>query len=246
MMHVTYIRYEILRSFRNWRFLILTLAIPIVLYYSVASAEKSHPLQGIAFNIAFMSSMATLGAMSAVISSGIVISGERSMGWTRQMRITPLGTPTYLGTKVLVCYLRAILVIAAMCVAGITLGVHLPAHDWAVMIGLLLAGIVPFTVLGILLGHLLTTDSATIALSGTVMIFGLLGGAYGIQLASSGILFDIIKGIPSFWLAQAGKAALRLDNWPAEGWIVMGVWTAVLLPLAVLAYQRGAHRQLSI
>lgn len=242
MMHVTYIRYEILRNFRNWRFLVLSLAFPIVLYYSVASAQKSHKLQGIAFPIAFMSSMATLGAMSAVMLSGIIIAGERSMGWTRQMRITPLGAATYVGTKVLACYLRAILVIAAMCVAGITLGVHLPAHKWAVMTGLLLAGLVPFTVLGILLGHLLTTDSSAVALAGTVMIFALLGGVYGFQLASTGTLFDIIKGIPSFWLAQAGKAALRLDNWPAEGWIVMGVWTAVLLPLAVLAYQGGTRR----
>jgi ABC-2 type transport system permease protein len=110
------------------------------------------------------------------------------------------------------------------------------------MTGLLLAGLVPFTVLGILLGHLLTTDSSVVALAGTVMIFALLGGVYGFQLASTGTLLDIIKGIPSFWLAQAAKAALRLDNWPAEGWIVTGVWTAILLPLAVLAYQGGTRR----
>jgi ABC-2 type transport system permease protein len=111
-----------------------------------------------------------------------------------------------------------------------------------VMIGLLLVGIIPFTLLGILLGHVLTSDSSAIALSGTVLIFGLLGGVYGVQLANSGPVFDIIKGIPSFWLAQASKAALRLDNWPAEGWIVMAAWTAVLLPLAVFAYLRSTQR----
>jgi len=238
----TYVRYEVLRNFRNWRFLVLSLAFPLVLYYSVASANKSHKLQDIAFPIAFMTSMATLGAMASVISSCTVIASERSLGWTRQMRITPLGTATYFGAKVLAGYLRAILVIALLCVAGITLGVHMPAHKWAVMIGLLLAGLVPFTVLGILLGHLLTSDSSAIAMSGTVMIFALLGGVYGFQLANTGTLLDIIKGIPSFWLTQAGKAAIRLDNWPAEGWIVIAVWTAALLPLAVLAYQRDTHR----
>jgi ABC-2 type transport system permease protein len=79
-------------------------------------------------------------------------------------------------------------------------------------------------------------------MSGTVMIFSLLGGVYGFQLAHGGTLLDVIKGVPSFWLAQAAKAALRLDNWPAEGWIVMAAWTAVLLPLAVLAYQRDTRR----
>jgi ABC-2 type transport system permease protein len=243
MTRFTYVRYELLRNFRNWRFLILSLAFPLVLYYSVASANRANgKLQGIAFPLAWMTSMATLGAMASVISSCTVISAERSAGWTRQMRITPLGTGTYFGAKVLAGYLRAILTIALLCAAGLTLGVHMPAQNWAVMIGLLLAGLVPFTVLGILLGHLLASDSSAIALSGTVMIFALLGGVYGFQLAHAGTLLDIIKGIPSFWLAQAGKAALRLGNWPAEGWIVMAAWTAVLLPLAVLTYRRDTRR----
>jgi ABC-2 type transport system permease protein len=243
MTRLTYVRYELLRNFRNWRFLIMSFAFPLVLYYSVASANKtSGKLQGIAFPLAWMASMATLGAMSSVISSCSVISAERSTGWTRQMRITPLGTGTYFGAKVLAGYLRAILAIALLCTAGLTLGVRMPAHNWAVTIGLLLAGLVPFTVLGILLGHLLAADSSAIALSGTVLIFGLLGGVYGFQLAKSGTLLDIIEATPSFWLAQAGKAALRLDNWPTEGWIVTAAWTAVLLPLAILAYQRDTRR----
>ena len=75
------------------------------------------------------------------------------------MRITPLRTGAYFGAKVLNGYLRALLTIALMCLAGTALGVRLPA-EWLTVIGLLLVGLIPFAVLGILLGHLIGPDSA--------------------------------------------------------------------------------------
>lgn len=242
MNSLTYVRYEVLRNFRNWRFLFLSLAFPLVLYNIVAGANKHAKFQDIAFPLAFMAAMATLGAMSSVISSSSVIAAERATGWTRQMRITPLGTVTYFGAKVLCGYLRAVLVIALVCLSAVALGVRLPTDKWAAIVGLLLVGIVPFAVLGILLGHLLAADSSAIALGGIVTLFALLGGVYGFQVATSGPLLDLIKGIPSFWLAQAAKAATRQGDWPAEGWIVIAVWTAALIPLAFLAYQRDTRR----
>jgi ABC-2 type transport system permease protein len=241
-MHFTYIRYELLRNIRNWRFLILSLAFPLVLYYGVAGANQNKQFSGISFSLGFMTAMMTLGTMASVVSTCVVIASERSGGWTRQMRIMPLGAGTYIGTKALSAYLRAILTIALMSLAGVSLGVRLPADKWATMIGLLLIGLIPFTVLGILLGHVLAADTGGVALGGVVTLFSLLGGVYGFQIASSGAGFDIIKGIPSFWLVQAAKASVRLGNWPAEGWIVVAAWTAVLTPLAVLLYLRDKRR----
>jgi ABC-2 type transport system permease protein len=242
MMQVTYVRYEILRSIRNWRFLILSLVFPLILYYSIAGANKDNKFQGISFDISFMAAMIALGTMAAVISGCIVIATERSTGWTRQMRITPLGVVAYLGAKVLSAYLRAALTVVLVCLAGVSLGVKLSADQWLTMAGLSLVGLVPFTVLGIVLGHVLPADSAGVAVGGTVTLFALLGGAYGFQIASSGVMFEVIKGIPSFWLVQAAKAAIRLGDWPAEGWIVIAAWTAALIPLAVLAYRRDTQR----
>jgi hypothetical protein len=52
----------------------------------------------------------------------------------------------------------------------------------------------------------------------------------------------VIKGLPSYWLVQAGKTALGGSDWPAEGWAVVAIWTAALIPLAVLAYRRDTSR----
>jgi ABC-2 type transport system permease protein len=242
MIRTTYLRYEVLRNFRNWRFLFLTLAFPLVLYLAVASANRHATFNGIAFTVYFMAAMATLGTMAAVVSSAAVIAADRSTGWTRQMRITPLTVGTYFGARVLNGYLRAVLTIVLVGLAGTALGVRLSATEWVTVVGLLLVGLIPFAVLGILLGHLLKADSSAVAMGGIVTLFALLGGVYGFQIAKSGPMFQVIKAIPSYWLVQAAKAAIGHGGWPAEGWIVIAVWTLLLAALAVFVYQRDTHR----
>jgi ABC-2 type transport system permease protein len=239
---VIYLRYEVLRNFRNWRFLFLSLAFPLVLYLAVAGANRHTTFGGIAFTVYFMAAMATMGTMSAVVSSAAVIATDRSTGWTRQLRITPLTVGTYFGTRVLTGYLRAALTILVVCLAGTALGVRLSASQWVTVVGLLLVGLIPFAALGILLGHLLKADSSAVAMGGILTLFGLLGGVYGFQIAKSGVMFQVIKAIPSYWLVQAGKSAVSHGGWPAEGWIVIAVWTLLLTALAVSVYQRDTHR----
>ena len=238
----TYTRYEVLRSFRNWRFVVFTLAFPLVLYLAVASGNRHNTFDATAFPVYFMTAMATLGTMAGVISSAAIIAAERSAGWTRQMQITPLKPATYFGAKVLTAYLRALLTIALLCLAGTALGVRLSAREWLIVVGLLLAGLVPFAAGGIALGHVIGADASTPAVGGIVTLFCLLGGVYGFQIASSGAMFQVIKALPSYWLAQAGKTALAGGGWPAEGWIVVAAWTAVLVTVAVLVYRRDTSR----
>lgn len=242
MIPATYLRYEVLRNFRNWRFLVLTLAFPLVLYFAVASENRHAMFNGTAFPVYFMAAMATLGTMASVISGGAIIAADRAAGWTRQMRLTPLRASTYLRSKVLCGYLRALLTIALLALAGTTLGVRLSAGQWLTVVGLLLVGLVPFAVLGIVIGHLIGTDATAPAVGGIVTLFCLLGGVYGFQIAHSGPMFQIIKALPSYWLVQAGKTALHGGGWPAQAWIVVAAWTAVLVPLAVLAYRRDTRR----
>jgi ABC-2 type transport system permease protein len=241
-MHPIYYRYELLRSFRNWRFILFSLAYPVVLYFVVTGPQRHAHFDGVAFPLYFMAGMATVGAMIAVISSGARIAADRSAGWTRQLRITPLTAGDYLGAKAACGFLMALLAIALVSLSGTALGVRLDAGEWLTMIGLMIVGLIPVAVLGILLGHVVTPDSLAPAVGGTITLLALLGGAYGFLVATSGAVYDLIKALPSYWLVQAGKTALGGSGWPAEGWIVIAAWTAVLAPLAVLAYRRDTAR----
>ncbi len=242
MSSVTHFRYEIVRTFRNRIFYAVTLALPLVLFYAVASGQRSTTQDGVSFPLYFMTAMAVYGAMFAGVSPGARIARDRSGGWTRQVRITPLRARTDIAAKVVTAYLIALPSVVLVFLAGASLGVRLDATQWLELGGLLLAGLTPFIALGIMLGYLLRADALTPVIGGVVVLFALVGGVYGFQLAHSGPLFDVMKAIPSYWLVQAGKTALGGGGWPAQGWIVIVAWTAVLVAAAALAYRRSAAR----
>ncbi|MGH8988300.1 MAG: ABC transporter permease [Acidimicrobiales bacterium] len=241
-MSSTYLRYEVIRTFRNRRFFMFSLAFPLIILLAVGGANRHAKLESIALPLYFMTGMAAYGAMMAVISSGARISSERQLGWTRQVRITPLRTRTYFEAKVLSGYLMALLTIVVLYLAGSALGVRLDARQWAIMTLLLVVGLVPFVLLGIMAGHLLKPDSVGPAVGGVTALFALLSGAWG-PLSTGRFFVDVVKCIPSYWLVQSGRVAFGGSGWPpAEAWIVIAVWSLVLARLAVLAYRRDTAR----
>jgi ABC-2 type transport system permease protein len=236
-----YVRYEVMRTFRNWRFLLFSLGFPLILFLIIAGSNRHARLDGVSLPLYYMTGMGAWGAMMAVISTGGNIANERQLGWTRQIRITPLPRRVYFETKVLCGYLMAVLTLAVLYLAGAMVGVSLSAGAWCAMTGLILVGLVPFVVLGILLGHLLTTDSLGPAMGGVTSLLALLGGAWG-PLATSGVLLIFAKMLPSYWLVQAGKTAVGGQGWPVEAWVVLGVWVLGLGWLAQRVYLRDTAR----
>lgn len=239
MSSVIHVRFEILRTFRNRRLLLLAYALPLVVFYAVAPEQRHTVTEGISFPLYFMTAMAAYGAMWAAVSPGGHIAIDRSRGWIRQLRITPLRIPTELLAKVLAAYSVVLPTIGLLYLAGVTVGVRLDGAQWLEMTGLLLVGVAPFVWAGITLGHLLASDSLAMALGGFVVVLALLGGAFG-RLFQGGAILTIVKLLPSYWMVQAGKTAVGKGSWPAEGWIVVTVWTLCLIPLAALAYRRAS------
>ncbi len=239
MIHV---RYEVLRMLRNPVFYGLTVGLPLVLFYAIASGQRHAVHDGTSFPLYFMTAMAAYGAMWATVGLGARISRDRATDWLRQVRITPLRTRTEFAAKVVSAYLLALPTLVLLFLAGASLGVRLGATQWLEMAGLLLAGLAPFIVIGFILGYVLQGDAVAAADAGVVLLFALVGGVFGFQLATSGPMFDVMKGLPSYWLVQAGRTALGGGSWPAEAWIVVVVWTVVLIPVSALAYRRSASR----
>jgi len=236
MKGTTHVRYELLRALRSWRTLFLSFALPLVVYCVVVPVNRHAVTDGISFPLYFMTAMAAYGAMWGAINPGARIARDRAKGWVRALRITPLRVRSEVVAKVLTSYLVALLTLAFLYLAGTLFGVRLDAAQWFEMTGLLLVGMAPFVAAGIALGHVVSVDALPAAMGGLVVFFALLGGAFG-QLFKAGVMLTIVKLLPSYWLVHAGRAVVGSGSWPAEGWIVVAVWTLCLIPLAAIAYR---------
>jgi len=241
MINVTHLRYEVLRTFRNRLFLGLTIGLPLVLFYAVTSANMTHHVDGITFPLYFMTAMAAYGAMYAAVAPGGRTAAERARGWTRQLRITPLPARTALLSKAVAAYLLTLPTLIVVGAAGASLGVRLSAEGWAETAGLLLVGLAPIAMMGILIGYLMKVEVAPLAIGGPVVLLALLGGEFG-PLFNSGIGLTIVKLLPSYWLAHAGRVAIGGAGWPGEAWVVVAIWTLVMIAAAALAYRRDTQR----
>jgi ABC-2 type transport system permease protein len=239
-----YTRYELLRTVRNRRFFIFSLAFPLVLFFAIATpvrSENNLADSGISAPLYFMVGLVAFGGMAGMLSTGARIAAERSVGWNRQLRITPLKAFAYFRTKLVTAYLMGALTIAALFISGAILGVSMSAGDWLAMTGLILVGLLPFAALGVLMGHLLTADSVGPALGGSISLFALLGGSW-FPIPDHGVLHVIGQVLPSYWLVQASHVSLGGNGWSATGWVVVLGWTVVLTIAAGYAYRRDTAR----
>lgn len=238
-----YTRYELIRAFRNRRFFFFSLGFPLILYFVIAgpqSGQSNFAGTGISAALFYMAGLLSFGTMSSMISTGARIAGERQAGWTRQLRTTPLSTRAYFRAKILTAYAMACMSIAALYIAGLILGVSMPASNWLEMTGLVLVGLLPFAGLGIALGHMLTVDSIGPAMGGLTALLALVGGTW--FPVSHGFLHDLGQCLPSYWLAQAGHLGTGAPPWGAKGWLVVAAWTVILGAAAAYAYRRDTAR----
>jgi ABC-2 type transport system permease protein len=147
--NLAYVRVELRRSFRNRRFYVISLGIPVLLFWAIAGPQRHTVLAGTGLGVPlyYMVSLASFGTMMAMLTSGIRIAGERQVGWTRQLRISPLSVRAYFRAKILTAYTTALLSLALLYLSGVLLGVSIPAGRWVGMTGLIVTGLIPLAAL---------------------------------------------------------------------------------------------------
>jgi ABC-2 type transport system permease protein len=241
-MNTTYLRYEVLRTLRNRQGYIFSLIFPVILFLVFGGSNRNNTA-GFPSDIKpityYMVGMLGFGAMGAVLAGGARIAVDRSTGWNRQLRLSPLRPGAYLAVKVAVGYLTAALTIAAMYVAGISLGARASFGHWVEMTVFILIGLVPFAAIGIWIGHLVRDDAMGPTMGGLMSLFALVGGAW---YPVSGVLGQIGSWVPSYWIVQAGHIAVGGQSWSTKGWLVVLGWSAVFTVLATRAFLADTDR----
>jgi ABC-2 type transport system permease protein len=161
--------------------LFFSIGFPVVIYLIIAVPNRSVGdlnESGVSAPLYFMASLAAFGAMNAVLGAGARIAVDRTSGWQRQLRVTPLRPRDYLGAKLLAGYLAAAATMVVLYAAGIALGVQQSAGDWFTMTGLVLVGLLPFAALGVLIGHLVGADAVGPTVGGMTGLLAFLGGVW--------------------------------------------------------------------
>jgi len=155
-----YLRLELRRTLRNRRYVVFTIAFPVILYllYTavVPANDGGQTLDGLRWPAYFLVSMAAYGALGAAMGQAVPIATERRTGWARQLRVTPLPGGAYVAVKVLASMLVTLPALVLVAVAALAVNhVDLGLGPTVAMVAVLVVASLPFAALGLLLGQLL-------------------------------------------------------------------------------------------
>ncbi|GGQ07253.1 ABC transporter permease [Streptosporangium pseudovulgare] len=235
-----YLTFEIRRVLRDTKFLLFAVVLPAGLFLLESGLFTDVAGRGSAAYT--MGGLAAFGALKAALDAGSRTAVERSSGWQRQLRLTPLSGGGYLVAKGTVAMLVAFPPVAGVALAAFVSGVELPAGGWAWAVLGSWAGTVPFALLGLLAGQLVTARNAQVVYGGLTLVLGFLGGL----LIPVGVfppgLAAVAQALPSHWLAELGHAAATGGARLGAAAAVLALYTVVLGAAVVVRYRRDSAR----
>lgn len=242
-MTTTYLLTELKRSYRNPRYVLFTIGIPVLLFLLIGNAFDQR-VGGVSGQTWYMVNMGVFGAMGAVLGMGARIAIERDVGWNRQLRLTPLPPLGYVMGKVVTGMLIALPALLLVDLAGGLGGqVHLSALQWAEVLGLGWVAVLPMAVVGVGVGYLAPGDSAQAVNGGLVMLLSMFGGLwFPIDGSAPQWLQSVAHAMPTYWITQITRAPIS-HHWPAVGgWLVLLGWALVAARIAARRYRADDQR----
>jgi ABC-2 type transport system permease protein len=217
--NLTMLGIELRRMLRNRRTVIFTLIFPTAIFLSFGSTPGWNDDAGHGNVAAYiMVSMALYGAALTAASGGAMVAMERAMGWSRQLRLTPLHPAVYILMKALLALVLAALAITVVNIAGVVQGKpSMPTDIWVECAVLTLVCTMVFAALGVFVGYLVPGENAMQVLGPGLAIFSFLGNVF-IPLDEGTTIYKIAEWTPMFGVAEISRAPLSGDL----------AWTAVL------------------
>ena len=227
-----YGRFEVGRLLKSWKFMVITVGFPVTFYMLfLGNRSGGEVIAGtVAWRVYLMISMCSFGALVAGLTAGGGrLSGERSSGWARQLRVTPLPAWSYVATKVAATMVVILPVVVLVEVVGATFGdVSLAIGTWVELALLLWATALPFAVLGVLIGFSVTAETAFPVVTALMFVLGYFGGLFNPVSGMPPALRQVAHVLPSFHHAALGLDLVDGRALSAGHWLVLGAYVAVL------------------
>jgi ABC-2 type transport system permease protein len=246
-MNPRYVLLEAGRQLRNVRSLVFTFVLPIAMLLIFGTAYGADgaldPATRLPWLVETTVQMGGYGAMMAGLSQAFAIVTERSLGWNRQLRLTPLTGAGYLASKVVAALLiAAVSILAVVLVSVLALHAHLGAGAWlAAGVGLWV-GIVPFALIAILIGQFARPEFAQPLFMVTFLGLSILGGLWVPLSILPAWMSDVAQAVPSYWLNRLGQLGATGSGDVLVPVLVLAAWSAGLAALIAWRYRHDAAR----
>jgi ABC-2 type transport system permease protein len=193
-----------------------------------------------------MVSMAAYGAVSATTSIAGAAVLERTLGWGRQLALTPMRPLSFVAAKTAIAMTVAAVPVALIYGIGALTGAEGTASDWLLSGVIVWAGSALFAVFGLAICLVFRGDNTVGIASGLIVVMAFLGNVF---TPMSGLILEVGRFTPLYGYAALARYPLT-DGWTATGshdplWLPVAnvvAWTVIFAGLALWGVRRGGER----
>ncbi|MFE6162359.1 ABC transporter permease [Streptomyces sp. NPDC056486] len=235
-----YLRLEVRRTLRDPGFMIGGIGLPVLMYLLFTNIGGGSDHDG--WKTTSMIGMAAYGSMIAALNTGTGVAEDKTIGWLRQLRVTPMTPREVVAGRALTGTVTVLPAIVAVFAAGALVnGVRLDAWQWAAAAVLLWLGSLPFTMLGLGNGYRLTAQTTGVVNTACNLGLAVLGGLWFPVDLFPGWLRALSDYTPTHRFAQLGTSVTDGGGIGLGTVAVLTAWLLVFGSYAVTSYRRAAR-----
>jgi ABC-2 type transport system permease protein len=242
-LNMTFLAIEVRRLLRNRRTVVVTLVMPVVLFLLFKANKRAVAIGGTEFTAATtMVGIAVYGAMLAATSGGAMVSIERALGWSRQLRLTPLRPGAYVAIKMIVAMLLGSVSVGVVYAVGAIDGVQMAPANWLLTGVLAWAASFVFAAFGLFMGYLLPSENVMQIIGPVLAVFSLFGGLFVPVSLLPEVMQTIAPYMPTYGVASIARFPLVGGAFDVTWLVSVVLWTAAFAVAATILFRRDTRR----
>ncbi|REE78759.1 ABC-2 type transport system permease protein [Paenibacillus taihuensis] len=225
---------ELLRTVRNKRFVIFSVIMPVLFFFLFSNVVGSQKVGGVDFTAYYLMSMTCYGIIGASFSTfSIRMARERSLGWIRLLKITPLPSWAYIVSKIASqAIINLVIILMMFVIGGLGRQVDMSAAHWIESGLWIWIGGLSFMSLGTLFGSMRNPDAVQVLSTIVYMALSVLGGLWMPTETMSQTMQTISKLTPTYRLGQGAWNIIAGGSIDWMGVLILAIYMVVFMRIS--------------
>lgn len=237
-------KYEFLKLIRTRVFSLSIIGFPLMFYVLFGLSNRGNTIDSMDAAKYILAGYCCFGMIGAALFGiGVGLASERSQGWLELKRSSPMPPLAYLVAKCITAQAFGIIIVCVLTAVAILWGgVHLTLTEFVMMLGMTLAGTVPFAAMGLLIALLVPANAASGVVNLIYLPMSFMSGLWIPLKYLPRFLRPIAPHLPAFDLSQLMLTVFgfqRRDVSTSAHWFGLFGFTCVMLGLSWLVFHRA-------
>jgi ABC-2 type transport system permease protein len=236
-------RFEFLRLLRTRAFSLSVIGFPVVFYiFFGLILNRGETIHGQSVATYMLATYAVFGIVGAALFGvGIGLAAELAAGWLELKRASPMPPLAYLLAKCVTAMAFGVVIVSILTLLGITAGhVSISVVEYARMIALVIAGVVPFAAMGMVLALFAPFNSAPGIANMIYLPMSFCGGLWVPIMRLPMFLQHFAVLLPTYHAAQLmlGVFGYTSAGSTLSHWLGLLGFTLLMLGIAWIGFRR--------